>query len=496
MTAAAPGTPTPDRGSSGTAGESSNVRRLTPRRMIAWAAPLALAAGLVFWLGQTRTRLETLPEYAMVVQGSDQVMRGPAEGSGKLTAGGADARFELVARPATRIDGELTAKAFAVRDGAPSPLEASVDVSEEGAVRVVGTRDALRGPARSASSSAARSSGRRLGAWSAPARRLRPSLPDGSCSASPWSDGSARRAAWYHAGEVGRGSLLLLAAPRRRDLPAAAQPARPPIPTTSPWRRGRHRGPRGRGRADAARHRRDGVPDELDNCPTVANADQADPIWIASATCDCDMSEQLVAAYKVFESPLTADPGTFTVPTGFTAANWTFPGDAYEQARAPARGTTDVTFFDGESALDEVLLDVTASSTEIVNAPPNFRQLLILFGARMEDGQLRSKACGIEVIDGVPEPTKVSVLEISGPPDNLTTTEIRRAFRASVSGSGSDFFRLQMHLRQGTVSCSFSLGDGGGIATVSADVSDTRGRTGFMTRETKAKFKDLRICRH
>lgn len=241
----------------------------------------------------------------------------------------------------------------------------------------------------------------------------------------------------------------------------------------------------------------DGVPDTMDNCPTVANPDQSDvDLDRIGDACDCDMNDQRVTAYRVLESPLTSDPGAFTVPEGFTAANWSFPGDALAQGRAPARASTDVTFFNGDETLEETLIDVSANSTEITDIPPNFRQLLILFGARFENGELRAKACGIEVIDGVADPQKLSLLELSGPPNAVTATEIRRVPRAVVSGNGLDYFRMQLHVRASTASCSFALGDGGGVATVSAAIADTRGSIGFFTRETKAKFKDLRICRH
>jgi hypothetical protein len=141
MTAASKSTATPAAPAEG----RSNVRQLTPRRSVTWMAPLALAAGLFVWfaVGHTNTS-QPLPEYAMVVKGGDQVMRGAAEVTGKLTAGAADSRFEIVARPSTRIGGKVEAKAFALRGGSLEALDATVDVSDEGAVRIVGAGGALK----------------------------------------------------------------------------------------------------------------------------------------------------------------------------------------------------------------------------------------------------------------------------------------------------------------------------------------------------------------
>jgi hypothetical protein len=242
----------------------------------------------------------------------------------------------------------------------------------------------------------------------------------------------------------------------------------------------------------------DGVADAQDNCPAVSNSDQADTdLDRIGDVCDCDPAAQLVAAYKVVDDKLATDPGTFGAPTGFTAANWTFVGDGYQQNRLEAKAT-DVTFFNGIPTLEDVLVEVTPNSMEIKDfgAGTNLRQLMIVFGARVEGTEFHAKACGIEVVDGLTPTQKISVLELSGSTTDVQLRPIVRVNRTPVKGDGSDPFRLKMQLRGGAVSCSFNLGDGGGAATATAsNLTDTKGAVGLLTRETKGKFQDLRICR-
>lgn len=116
------------------------------RRTATYAAPLALAAAVVLFVA-TRggSGGPELPGYALTASG-EQAMRGDTAPSSRLHVGrAAGSRFELVARPASAVapDAKVIAYVFAMEDAEPVPLDANVDVSKDGAVRVTGEARSL-----------------------------------------------------------------------------------------------------------------------------------------------------------------------------------------------------------------------------------------------------------------------------------------------------------------------------------------------------------------
>lgn len=115
------------------------------RRAAVLVAPLALAAALVLYVTAGPGGGAALPEYTVAAAG-EQAMRGPSEAAAVLRLGASpDARFEIVARPATAAADPVVAYAFAMGEGEPSPVEARIDVAQGGAVRVAGAARALAG---------------------------------------------------------------------------------------------------------------------------------------------------------------------------------------------------------------------------------------------------------------------------------------------------------------------------------------------------------------
>lgn len=111
-----------------------------PRRIAKVAAPLALAAAVVLFVATRGGGAgPELPGYGITASG-EQAMRGSAEPSARLRVGhGAASRFEIVARPETAVgDANVVAWVFAIEGGEAQPVDARVDVSKEGAVRVSG----------------------------------------------------------------------------------------------------------------------------------------------------------------------------------------------------------------------------------------------------------------------------------------------------------------------------------------------------------------------
>lgn len=118
------------------------------RRTAPYAAPLAVAAALLVYLGRGDAGHPSLPEYTVVAT-SEREMRGAGEERARLELrGGDDATFEIVARPATTAAAHVAAYVFAIGvsgTGEASPVDARVDVAAEGSVRIRGRARALDG---------------------------------------------------------------------------------------------------------------------------------------------------------------------------------------------------------------------------------------------------------------------------------------------------------------------------------------------------------------
>ncbi len=132
---------------------AARFAKLDVRRLGRIAAPLALAAAVLVWIGTQRAPEDegpTLPEYALSVRG-DVDTRGeeaPAPAaSARLRVASATSSFEIGVRPAEAATDRVAAWAFTFAEpGAdPTPLAADVEVSPQGAVRIRGKSSALAG---------------------------------------------------------------------------------------------------------------------------------------------------------------------------------------------------------------------------------------------------------------------------------------------------------------------------------------------------------------
>lgn len=110
-----------------------------------WAAALAAAAVLfvVFRMLDPLGGGE-IPEYAVTLTGGTATSRS-ADTSGELPKLLPSADVELVLRPKTAAQGEVSAKAFLFVDGRASPWAAAIERAPGGAMRIAGRADALFG---------------------------------------------------------------------------------------------------------------------------------------------------------------------------------------------------------------------------------------------------------------------------------------------------------------------------------------------------------------
>jgi hypothetical protein len=111
-----------------------------------YGASIAVAAAVVLFIA-TRdhgSNGPSLPGYAITASG-EQMVRGDVPKSTTLRVGKAAAsRFEIVLRPDTSVgEAKVIAYAFAMEGNEPSALDAKVEVSKDGAVRITGDARAL-----------------------------------------------------------------------------------------------------------------------------------------------------------------------------------------------------------------------------------------------------------------------------------------------------------------------------------------------------------------
>ena len=120
------------------------------RRLVLAAGPLALAAAMVVYVGgQSGPDHPDVPAYTVTAVG-DRAPGQAYEASTQLRmskAGGRNARFEVVLRPAKPPQEKVVAYAFTFGASAPepAPLEAKVEIAPDGTVKLSGASRALEG---------------------------------------------------------------------------------------------------------------------------------------------------------------------------------------------------------------------------------------------------------------------------------------------------------------------------------------------------------------
>lgn len=280
--------------------------------------------------------------------------------------------------------------------------------------------------------------------------------------------------------------VLAESAPRDNDNPVPATPPKEEEP--EPTRSAEDPNPQD---VDG-----DGILNDLDNCPQVANPNQedGDGDGIGDA-CDCAPTDATIAAYRVEEDSLAADVGTFAPATGFSAASWSYSDGAYRSSTFLRGSPADVSFYTKNTELKDVLVDVQVTSTGADGtAGNNLRQLLLLSGASSSAEAFRAMGCGFEVVTGgSPSTTVVSVLSLGGTPAAVTTTPVQRVSKPPTNFN--QIVSLRMIARGSTITCSFT--ERGTTTTATAEGQTLNaGAVGLLARETRSAFQNVRICRY
>jgi len=250
----------------------------------------------------------------------------------------------------------------------------------------------------------------------------------------------------------------------------------------------------GGGRPDASPgldEDQDGLDDIRDNCPHIANPDQIDgDSDHYGDACDCDPVDATVAAELVAKDSLAADTGLFAAAGGFAATNWGY-ANALDQTRL-ANNATDAAFLQNPAPLTNVLIEVTSASTEIMEFDTSdLRQIFVLARAQSAADKFAAVGCGIEVVEGLTPTQKTSAVTLGGKPSAVTTTVGQRTNRAAVQVN--EQFKLRMDLQGDKLTCKATVGTTTTTATATG-LEVSAGSVGFLVRETKASFKNVRIC--
>jgi hypothetical protein len=123
------------------AARSGVVRRgPSARPLFLWIAPVvAVAAAVALGLWSRGRAPAPLPDYSLALlaggAAGQRTLEPQANAEIRARAGGI---LDVVARPATRVDGPIDATAFLVHDGRASPWTATIETTPEGSARVRG----------------------------------------------------------------------------------------------------------------------------------------------------------------------------------------------------------------------------------------------------------------------------------------------------------------------------------------------------------------------
>lgn len=232
---------------------------------------------------------------------------------------------------------------------------------------------------------------------------------------------------------------------------------------------------------------RDGVPDGSDNCPTVGNVSQEDRDLDGTGDgCDCDADDGEVAGELIVGDSLGTDRGLTAAVPGFPLASWSHSGTALEQGeladdRADALQITD-------AMVGDLRVDVTVASTDIQDfGADDLRQLFIVVGAGTP---FSAHGCGIEIVEGMTPTQRTSIVVLDGAGTPVTSA-LDRVSRSAVQEN--EELAMSMSYRGGELTCTVTLG-GGEVSVARVSGIELGGPVGFFTRETRALFRDLRVC--
>lgn len=241
----------------------------------------------------------------------------------------------------------------------------------------------------------------------------------------------------------------------------------------------------------------DGFPDLVDNCPSVANAgqddDDGDGVGLA---CDCDDNEEDEMRVIVFAGNLDVDPNTMIPLLPSSSAdddNWAFTAEGLVQS-AHADESMNL-FAETALSLTRPRITVDAVSTSFPEVFDDNRQILI----HLVDVSSPNRAigCGIELVrTGVaPFSPFTSAVEWSMVSQVPTTTALARIDRPAVLVD--ELFRMELDLTdQGALDCHSWVQNMTAHTTVSyaGPTLPTTISFGLATRETRARFTNLRVC--
>jgi hypothetical protein len=238
-------------------------------------------------------------------------------------------------------------------------------------------------------------------------------------------------------------------------------------------------------------------PDDVDGGSSGGASSEQDPPSGADGdgdgvpdAVDCDPASSLTAGTKLLDDDLATDKAFFTAASGFSQASWTYDGASYRQTRLIDEA--DAALFSKDAALGDQIVELRSASTEIAAITPRLRQIFILLGTTMTGGQLSALGCGVEVVQGQVTEQKTSVVRLSGGPSAMTTTPISRVDRAPLQVN--EEFSIKAHLALGTLRCDVTVG-GTTTTAVASNLGPVSGSVGLFTRQTKALFKQARICK-
>ena len=283
------------------------------------------------------------------------------------------------------------------------------------------------------------------------------------------------------------GVVALIAAVSCSALTACSAP----VPTQTTRRAGTNNGTSSSDKTGATEDELTPSDDETDDTQPspVTNPPDGDGDGIPDAT-DCDPASAALAGTKLVDDDLASDKGFFGALDGFPQASWAHDGTVYRQTRVVDAADTSV--FLKDAMIGDVTAEVLTASTEVAAITPRLRQMFIVVGAIVSGGQLSALGCGIEVVGGEATEQKTSVVRLTGAPGAVATTPLQRVNRAPVQID--EQLSIKVRLVKGTLTCDVTNGGVTTTATASGLGAPT-GSVGFFTRQTKALFKQARICK-